>query len=128
MSRGRLSVQRVEEDAWQVIEKLAEHGGWEGESASAGKGNKSTARSKGKGKGKNSPGEGSKRLHQDADDAGDGQQEEAAPGTTADDPAADQSRRNGRVKAAGTASRGSKRKANDAVGDIGLRRSTRARK
>ncbi|KAI0658573.1 PUA-like domain-containing protein, partial [Cubamyces menziesii] len=34
VSRGRLSVQRVEEDAWQVIEKLAEHGGWEGESAS----------------------------------------------------------------------------------------------
>lgn len=34
VNRGRLSVQRVEEDTWNVIEQLAEKGGWE-EGASA---------------------------------------------------------------------------------------------
>ena len=31
INRGRLSVQRVEENTWMVIEKLAERGGWEDE-------------------------------------------------------------------------------------------------
>ncbi|KAI0326719.1 DUF55-domain-containing protein [Cubamyces sp. BRFM 1775] len=112
VSRGRLSVQRVEEDAWKIIEKLAEHGGWEEGIATTGKGKASTSRTKGKGK----------------DDADDDQREEAATGTAADDPAADESKSSGRKKATGTTSRGNKRKASDAVGEIGLRRSTRARK
>ncbi|TBU28751.1 PUA-like domain-containing protein [Dichomitus squalens] len=29
VTRGRLSVQRVEEDTWEIIEQLAERGGWE---------------------------------------------------------------------------------------------------
>ena len=29
VSRGRLSVQPVEEDAWSIIELLAQHGGWD---------------------------------------------------------------------------------------------------
>jgi len=29
VTRGRLSVQRVQEDAWAIIEQLAEKGGWE---------------------------------------------------------------------------------------------------
>lgn len=37
INRGRLSVQRVEENTWFVIEKLADSGGWEDEAVKKGK-------------------------------------------------------------------------------------------
>ncbi|GJE87441.1 EVE domain-containing protein [Phanerochaete sordida] len=37
INRGRLSVQRVEDEAWSVIEKLASTGGWEDEAVKKGK-------------------------------------------------------------------------------------------
>lgn len=37
INRGRLSVQRVEEKTWSVIEKLAGSGGWEDESVKKGR-------------------------------------------------------------------------------------------
>jgi hypothetical protein len=36
--RGRLSVQRVQTEAWNVIEKMAEKGGWNEEEVLKGKG------------------------------------------------------------------------------------------
>ena len=29
VNRGRLSVQRIDEDAWEIIQNMAERGGWE---------------------------------------------------------------------------------------------------
>jgi hypothetical protein len=54
VGRGRLSVQRVEEEAWNAVVMLADRGGWGEESAKAGKGQgKATNGSKAtKGKGK----------------------------------------------------------------------------
>lgn len=49
VTRGRLSVQRVEEEAWNVIEQLAERGGWEEGDRSASK-SKARARTKAAGK------------------------------------------------------------------------------
>lgn len=37
INRGRLSVQRVEENTWSVIEKLADAGGWEDDVAKKGR-------------------------------------------------------------------------------------------
>lgn len=40
LNRGRLSVQPVEEDAFTVIQKLAETGGWEDDLSKGGRGRK----------------------------------------------------------------------------------------
>ncbi|KAF4619201.1 hypothetical protein D9613_004805 [Agrocybe pediades] len=44
VTRGRLSVQRVQEDAWRAIEKLAEKGGWDDIDLKPGKTTKSKAK------------------------------------------------------------------------------------
>ena len=56
--RGRLSVQRVRPDAWDVIERLAEKGGW---SEDVAKGKKRTRVEKERG------GRGGKRKKRDKD-------------------------------------------------------------
>ena len=54
VNRGRLSVQRVEADTWEVINKLATKGGWEEAGDSAGKSKPKTT--KGNMKGRTHPG------------------------------------------------------------------------
>ncbi|EJF62226.1 hypothetical protein DICSQDRAFT_58814 [Dichomitus squalens LYAD-421 SS1] len=59
VTRGRLSVQRVEEDTWEIIEQLAERGGWEEAGTS-----KPKTKSQPKGKAKSS---GSKQARSESD-------------------------------------------------------------
>ena len=72
LNRGRLSVQRVEEETWDVVNELAEKGGWE---EPAGAGNKpkakGTAKAKGTGgKGKTGGRKASKKAdHEEAEDS-----------------------------------------------------------
>ncbi|OCH94519.1 DUF55-domain-containing protein [Obba rivulosa] len=66
VTRGRLSVQRVEPDAWYAIKSMAEKGGWEDNAASASKPTPKLKQTKSKKGGKNRGNEG------DAVDEGNG--------------------------------------------------------
>lgn len=126
VSRGRLSVQRVEANTWAVIEMLAEKGGWEDNESGSGK----AKRKKGTGaekkikamkKGKR---KGAKR---DDEDNGEDRQELEDPEVVAGGNA-EPEKNESREKAAGR-----KRKATDIeekndIESASLRRSTRARK
>lgn len=116
VNRGRLSVQPVEEGAWDVVKLLAEKGGWT--EAALGINTKGKGRSKttASDKPKPKPSAKSKKEKQDDED------EEVSE----DDP------RDGQMKSSANNSKGKKRKAKD-EGEVHddsqpLRRSTRARK
>lgn len=70
INRGRLSVQRVEEQTWSVIEKLAETGGWDDGAAKGkkteGKANKLTAGTSKKAKSKTQTDGGAEETEADA--------------------------------------------------------------
>ncbi|KAI1795070.1 PUA-like domain-containing protein [Ganoderma leucocontextum] len=107
VTRGRLSVQRVEEETWEVIEQLAEKGGWE-------EGNTSKPKAKSKGQAKTQGGRKKSKLR--------GKKvEEDSEGVDADDgvEGGKPSQRKRKATALG-----------DGPGDEGskLRRSTRARR
>jgi hypothetical protein len=79
VTRGRLSVQRVDEKAWDVIVQLAEKGGWEGLDLKPKKGSSTVARSKKVPKEKAKPiprPRGTRKAKEDDDD--DGNDEDAA--------------------------------------------------
>ncbi|KAI0650841.1 DUF55-domain-containing protein [Trametes meyenii] len=112
VTRGRLSVQRVEEEAWRTVEQLAERGGWEAGGATA---TKKRASVKSKAKSKTS-GVQKRPGKVDVDDVGGPEDEE------------EEAQALFQTGTATKPSRGKKRKANDGEGDIQPRRSTRVRK
>ncbi|KAH9854931.1 PUA-like domain-containing protein, partial [Lenzites betulinus] len=118
VTRGRLSVQRVEEETWKVVEKLAERGGWLESTTTAVK-KSSAPKAKPKAKGRQQV---RKKAAAVADDSHDSED--------ADNPAeeAGASRASLQKAAAAKQVHGRKRKASDAEVDTQLRRSTRARK
>lgn len=119
VTRGRLSVQRVDEVTWKVVEKLAERGGWVEAAAKAGKG-KTAAKLESKAKGR--PKAQRKKASEDASEEPEDDPAEGAV-TEADQPVPG--------PAGGTTpknQRGRKRKVSDAEVDPIPRRSTRARK
>ncbi|EIW61404.1 DUF55-domain-containing protein [Trametes versicolor FP-101664 SS1] len=119
VTRGRLSVQRVEEATWKVVEKLAERGGWVEGAAKAGKG-KTAAKSGPKAKGRQKV-----PRKKASEDASEEPEDDPAEGVVseADQPVPG--------PAGGTTPKnqtGRKRKVSDAEVDPMPRRSTRARK
>ncbi|CDO73841.1 hypothetical protein BN946_scf185015.g170 [Trametes cinnabarina] len=115
VTRGRLSVQRVHEETWEVITQLAEHGGWDEEGT--GRTNKAQAKQRSKAKaddGKQSRG---KKTDSNEGDSDDKQPDGELPDTVQN-----------KAISTSTNSRGRKRKADLSTEDIQPRRSTRVRK
>ncbi|KAI0774739.1 DUF55-domain-containing protein [Trametes elegans] len=117
VTRGRLSVQRVEEETWKVVEQLAERGGWV-EGGGPAKRWKPKAKTETKSRAKGSGCQTARK--QDADDDGDGAAEDEIANDEGDSGEA--------VAAQERSPRGQKRKANNVDSDHQPRRSTRARK
>ncbi|KAI0832829.1 DUF55-domain-containing protein [Trametes gibbosa] len=121
VTRGRLSVQRVDEETWKVIGKLAERGGWpEGQTTAL----KKSSETKTKPKVKGNQNRRGKKITAD-DSSGDTKDE--------DDPAEEKTRTSNiaspTTESAGAKrSQGRKRKASDVEIDAQPRRSTRTRK
>ena len=83
VTRGRLSVQRVEEETWEVIEQLAEKGGWDEGGASK---PKTKAKPKGQTKTSNKRKKSqSKKAEEGSDGAEDAGDDEVDEGSDADD-------------------------------------------
>lgn len=117
ITRGRLSVQPVEEQTFAIIEKLAETGGW-GDDTVKGKGKKTgdhaAVSTKSAGKSKKQLDDKLAAASDEGDDESDDKQEAAV-----DD---------GKLAKASQKSAGRKRKAVDEAASEPLRRSTRTRK
>ncbi|OSX59516.1 hypothetical protein POSPLADRAFT_1150140 [Postia placenta MAD-698-R-SB12] len=119
VTRGRLSVQRVEEKTWNVVQLLAENGGWE-ESDTAPK-------ARGKGGAKKTNAGTKKKAAKEPDEEGEDADAEEVEGIGGEDD------RGGLASRKTSQTAGRKRKTRDADGEsaavtAGLRRSTRARK
>ena len=82
VTRGRLSVQRVEEEAWEVIEQLAEKGGWDEGGASK---PKTKAKLKGQAKTSSKRKKSRSKKAEDSDGAEDAEDDEVEAGPDADD-------------------------------------------
>ncbi|KAJ3013931.1 hypothetical protein NUW54_g1444 [Trametes sanguinea] len=122
VTRGRLSVQRVDPETWEVIEHLAERGGWDEEAAA---GSKRKAIAKPQAKGKASGRQKGRMKEGDEDGVGHGSQEQAGSRSP------ETSKKAGAkpVMTSETSSQGRKRKADvDTEADAKPRRSTRVRK
>ncbi|OSD04440.1 DUF55-domain-containing protein [Trametes coccinea BRFM310] len=121
ITRGRLSVQRVEAETWEVIEQLAERGGWNEETATGGK-RKPAAKRQAKGK----AGGRQKGQMKEGEDGVDDDNEEQS---RSESPETSKKATTKPTVAQETTSRGQKRKANvDAEADAKPRRSARVRK
>lgn len=119
VTRGRLSVQRVEEATWKVVEKLAERGGWVEGAAKAGKG-KAAAKPKLKAKGRQKA-----QRKKASEEASSEPEDDPAEGAVSE---ADQPVPGPAGGATPKNQKGRKRKVSDAEVDPAPRRSTRARK
>ncbi|KAM5542331.1 hypothetical protein V8D89_003790 [Ganoderma adspersum] len=120
VTRGRLSVQRVEEETWEVIEQLAEKGGWEEISTSK---LKTKAQPKGQAKTNSKRKKSrSKKAEEDSEDAEDAADDKVDAGPDADDDEVEEKKPRPRKRKAATLE--------DEPGGEGSkpRRSTRARR
>lgn len=95
VKKGRLSVQRVEEETWGIIEMMAEKGGWDEADLKKSK-TKVKGKTEGAGK-KTKKGKGRKKLDEDEEEEDDSQEDIVDADSEPDKPVAKKRSRGGKA-------------------------------